>query len=477
MTRSPGHASAPTRSSSGRRGTRAPTTGRAGGATLATCPRWTSHAPERRVSAPYGSGLASAGELGTSTSAPPAERLDADFLRLWTAFGASQVGSAVGYGALPLVAILVLGASTFQVTALAALAGLASASIALRLGPFVEFHRKRPVMVAADLLRFVALGSVPLAAALDLLTFAQLCVVAVVATACDITFTAAGSAHLKGLVPASLRLAANSRLEATVWACSTVATPLGGVLVSVLGATVTMGVDAVSYLLSALGVRAIRRPEPAPPARDASRPRTGDLTAGWSYILGHRGLRALFWNAMLFGGALMVTSSLLAVFMLRDLELAAWQYGVAMGAAGAGGIAGAACAPALTRRLGPRRVLMTFGVARTLSLGLLPLAPPGALGWVVVAVAELLLLFCAGVFNPAFATYRMRATDDAVMSRVTMAWSMSAKLAQPLCIVLGGVLATATTTRTALAVAAGALVLSGLLLPWRAPDDDRRRTA
>lgn len=409
---------------------------------------------------------------GISTTAQPTGRLDSDFHRLWTAFGASQVGSAIGYGALPLVAVLVLDASTFQVTALAALSGLASALIGLRLGPFVEFHRKRPVMVAADLLRFAALGSVPLAAVLDSLTFTQLCVVAVVATASDITFTAASTAHLKWLVQPRLRMSANSRLEATMWTSSTVATPIGGVLVSWLGATVTIGLDAFSYLLSALGICAIRTPEPEPRERAGQGPATTAMTAGWWYIFGHPGLRALFWNAMVFGGCLMVANSLLVVYMLRDLDLAAWQYGLAMGLAGAGGIAGAACAPGLTRWLGPKRALLSFGVARTLWLGLLPLAPDGTVGLVFVTVSEFMMLFSAGVFNPGFSTYRMAATNDAYMSRVTMAWSMSAKTAQPIFIAVGGLLATVTTPRTALAVVAGALVLSGLFLPWRAPQQE-----
>ena len=333
-----------------------------------------------------------------------------------------------------------LDASTFQVTALAALSGLASALIGLRLGPFVEFHRKRPVMVAADLLRFAALGSVPLAAVLDSLTFTQLCVVAVVATASDITFTAASTAHLKWLVPPPLRLAANSRLEATMWTSSTVATPIGGVLVSWLGATVTIGLDAFSYLLSALGIRAIRTPEPE--SRERDRAGTGGLCHDRRLVLHPRPSRTS--RAVLERDALRRLPHgrefLLALFMLRDLHLAAWQYGLAMGSAGAGGIVGALSAPGLTRWLGPKRVLLSFGVARTLWLGLLPLAPDGTVGLVFVTVSEFMLLFSAGVFNPAFSTYRMAATNDAYMSRVTMAWSMSAKTAQPIFIAVGGLL-------------------------------------
>src|ERR1019366_7403517 len=162
--------------------------------------------------------------------------------------------------------------------------------------------------------------AVPAAAGFGVLTFGQLCVVGVVQTAgaIAIAFGAASGAHLKALVPPDRRMAANSRLETTSWIAQTAGPPLGGLLISVAGATVTMAVDAVSFLLSALGMSRLQGPEPAPPDRLASRRLRADLASGWRYIFAHRGLRALFCNAMLFGGPVMMTSALLAVFMLRQ---------------------------------------------------------------------------------------------------------------------------------------------------------------
>ena len=82
--------------------------------------------------------------------------LGREFHRLGGAYSISEAGSALGSGALPLVAVIVLQASTFQVTFLAALSGLASAAIALPLGSLIEFRAKRPTMIVADLLRFAA---------------------------------------------------------------------------------------------------------------------------------------------------------------------------------------------------------------------------------------------------------------------------------------------------------------------------------
>lgn len=373
-----------------------------------------------------------------------------------------------------MVAVLVLQASTLQVTLLAALSGLASAAIALPLGSLIEFRAKRPTLIVADLVRFAALGSVPIAAAFGVLSYEQLCAVGVVQTTGNIVFNAASGAHLKALVPAGLRLEANSRFETTFWTATSTGPPIGGLIISWLGATATLAIDAVSFLLSALGVRAIRspEPEPEPPVMALDHHWRRDVTTGWRYIFAHPGLSALFWNSVIFGGCIMMASSLMSVFMLRDLGLEPWQYGLALGIPGLGGIAGSLCTQRLTKRFGHRSVLLTFGVLRTVWLGLIPLAPAGTTGLLVIIVADFLLLFSAGVFNPTFITYRMRATADTHMSRVVTAWSISSKSFQPLFIIAGGILAAATSVRFALVIAATVLLSSALLLPWKAGIDE-----
>src|SRR3954471_12589173 len=85
---------------------------------------------------------------------------------LWAAYAVSTFGTWLAFDALPLIAILVLHAGPTRVSILAA-AGLAvGAALAVPLGPWIEFRRKRPVMVAMDLIRFAALASVPAAFAL-----------------------------------------------------------------------------------------------------------------------------------------------------------------------------------------------------------------------------------------------------------------------------------------------------------------------
>ncbi|WP_063713642.1 MFS transporter [Paractinoplanes globisporus] len=401
------------------------------------------------------------------TAVPSGAGWRRDFQRRWAAFAASEFGSAFGYSALPIVAVLVLGASDFQVSLLTVLAGLVSAAAALPLGPWIERHRKLPVMVGTDLLRFAAVGSVPVAAYFGVLTYWQLCLVATVQMAARLAFDSAGVAQLRTMVPAAHRADANGRFETTVWTANAVGPAAGGVLISWLGATVTMVLDSVSFLVSALTLRGLRTREPAPFTDGPRHHWLKDITAGWRFIFAHRGLAALFWNSLVFGGCIMAVVPLLAVFVLRDLGFAAWQYGLISGVSSVAGIVGSLLVKPLRSRLGERRTLLLAGVGRNLWLGLLPLAPASTLGLILVMASEFLLVLFAGMFSPSFATYRMNVTDDAHMSRVVMAWSVSNKIVQPVFIAAAGALAAMTSARTALAVLAVVLLGGIALLPWR----------
>ena len=303
--------------------------------------------------------------------------LGRQFEWLWGAYAVSAFGTGLAFGAFPLIAIRVLHAGPAQVSALAA-AGLAvGAAVAVPLGPWVEFRRKRPVMVAMDLTRFGALISIPAAFALGWLSFAQLLVVSVVVGAADIAFKSASGACLKALVAPEDLLAANGRMESTTWTAIMLGPPLGGAAIGLFGPVTTVLADAVSFLLSAAGIRAIGGGEPRP-ARTGAPPRPRDLLDGWRYILAHPGLRPLFFNVMGVNGLIMATEPLLAVLMLGRLGFAPWQYGLAFALPCTGGLIGSRLAGRLVARFGPHTVMRTAGTLRACWVVGLAFMGPGA---------------------------------------------------------------------------------------------------
>ncbi|MGY1501035.1 MFS transporter [Streptomyces sp. QTS52] len=397
--------------------------------------------------------------------------LGVPFRWLWGAYAASLAGTWLAFDSFPLIAVLVLHVGPAQVSLLAA-AGLAvGAVVAVPLGPWVEFRRKRPVMVAMDLVRCGALLSIPAAYALGALSFGQLVVVAIVVAAADITFTAASGSYLKQLLPPSQLLVANGRFESTMWTASVLGPPLGGAAIALLGPVTTVVANAVSFLLSAAGIRAIGgRPEALPErgqqvSGQRVRVRAGDLVGGWRFILADPVLRPLFLNTVLVSGLIMATAPLVAVLMLGRFGFAPWQYALAFAVPCAGGLVGSRLSRPLVARYGQRRIMLTFGTLRVCWPVGMVFLHGGTTGLVLVMVVQLGLITSMGVFNPVYATYRLQHTPVDRVARTLSAWSVSSKLTVAALTALWGLLAALTTPLTAVGAAGVLILATPLLLP------------
>ncbi|MFI7534111.1 MFS transporter [Streptosporangium sp. NPDC049376] len=426
-------------------------------------------------------------------------RLGRSFGWLWGAYGTSALGTWLAFGAFPLIAVQVLHAGPAEVAALSSVGAAVGAAVAVPLGPWVEFRRKRPVLIGMDLARFAALLTIPAAFVLGVLTFVQLLLVSVVVAAADITFRAASGAYLKTLLPAEDLLVANARFESTTWTTTIVGPPLGGAAIGLLGPVATVLADAISYLLSALGIRLSTpsrlsflssrsstmdrrldtpddRPsasgdrttdgrEPRPGRREVSR--AGDVLDGWRYILADPALRPLFLNTALFNGLVMAADALLAVLMLGPLGFTPWQYGLAFAVPAIGGLVGSRLARPLVTRFGQHRVLVVAGTLRAFWPVGLVLLGPGTGGLLLVMGVELGLILCCGVFNPVYATYRLERTANDRITRTLSAWAVTTKASTALLTAIWGVLGSLLGPRTAIGLAGALLLVTPLFLPRR----------
>ncbi|KOT57775.1 MULTISPECIES: MFS transporter [Streptomyces] len=387
---------------------------------------------------------------------------------LWAAYAVSTFGTSLAFDAFALIAVLVLHAGPARVSALAAVGPAVGAVLAVPLGPWVEFRRKRPVMIAMDLVRCGLLLSIPAAYLLGRLGFVQLLVVSMVIAAADITFNAAAGACLKALVGPPDLIAANGRFEATQWTSTVLGLPLGGAAAGLFGPVTTVLADAVSYLLSAAGIRAIGGGEPRP-VRDGAPPtaRAAGLLEGWRHILAHPVLRPLFLNSVLVNGLIMATAPLAAVLMLGPLGFPPWQYALAFAVPCLGGLLGSRLAGPLVARFGQHRVLRTAGTLRACWLIGLAFVHPGVSGLLLVMAVEFAMIVCIGVFNPLLAAHRLDLTAPDRVARTLSAWSATGKLTTAALTALWGLLAALTGPRTAMALAGALILTTPFLLPRR----------
>lgn len=398
---------------------------------------------------------------------------------LWGAYAVSTMGTWLAFDAFSLVAILALHAGPAEVATLSAVGLAVGAVVAIPLGPWMEFRRSEAVMMSMDLIRFAALATIPAAFALGALSFAQLLVVSVIVAAADITFKAASGACVKSLVRPDGLLLANGWLESTTWTASVLGPPLGGLCIGVFGPVTTMLADAVSYLLSAAGLRMIGGREPAPPPASGTGPasprsrlpglRRAELLDGWRHILASSALRPLFFNVLIANGLVMATAPLLATFMLARLGFPPWEYGLAFAGPCLGGLAGSRLARPLAARFGQHRLMITTGALRTCWLIGLAFIRPGLPGLLLVMGVELGLITTCGVFNPLYVTYRLEHTPAERVARTLSAWAVSTKLAIAALTAIWGILAVATSLRTAIAIAGLLSLPAPLLLPRREP--------
>lgn len=296
-----------------------------------------------------------------------------DFIKLWVGQAISNFGSHITWQALPLTALLVLGASPTELGLLAAAGAAPVLFFGLVAGVWVDRLARRPLMIIADLGRMLLLGSVPVAALLGMLTLWQLFVVAALVGALTVFFDVADQSYLPTLVEHDQILEGNSKLTASKSLAEITGQPIGGLLVQVLTAPFAIAVDAASFLVSAVSLLLIRKPEKRPaPAESESM--LAEAFEGLRVCFGDKIQCALVCSDIqraFFGNFI---GTLYMVLVIRELQMPVWVTGVLVGVGGISSLAGSVMAERITRRFGIGKSLIGSAVLTTLLLFLLPAA-------------------------------------------------------------------------------------------------------
>ncbi len=388
-------------------------------------------------------------------ASPPSRSLwrHRDFMLLWGGQTVSEMGSAVTLLALPLTAVVVLRASTFQVGLLTSASTLAFALIALPAGAIVDRRAKRRLMISCDAARMLIIGSVPLAAAFGVLTMGQLYAVAITAGVGTVFFDVSYQSYLPVLVGTQDLVDGNGKLGSTQSFAQVAGPGLGGALVGLVGAARAMGADAISYAVSVASLLAIRgREEPPPPApRQTLR---AEVLEGLKFVFKDRILRniaACTGTANLFGA---MAAALEIIFLVRVLHVRPADTGLLIAVGSLGGIAGGVLSGRLSRRIGSARVIWFSMLVLGLPQLIVPLAEPG---WRVALfpVGFAAFSFSAVVYNVAQVSYRQAICPPRLLGRMNAAvrWVVWGTL--PLGGVLGGAFGTLLGVRATLWIAFG----------------------
>ncbi|HEU0164792.1 MAG TPA: MFS transporter [Thermomicrobiales bacterium] len=393
----------------------------------------------------------------------------ADFRRLWMAQTVSEIGSQVSFLALPLVATMVLQASALEMGLLTAAGALPSLLLGLHAGAMIDRRRKRPLMVMSDVGRAALLAVIPLAWLCGVLDFELLILVALLGGVFTLVFQVASQSFLPLVLVRGKLVDGNSKLELSRSVAEVVGPGLGGWLISLLTAPLSLLVDASSYLCSALFLSGIQVPESNPAVGEGRVPWRREIGDGMRAVLAEPRLRVAagagslleFFNAML--------EAVFVLFLVRELGLKPGLIGLVFMIGSVGFVVGAMAPDYLTRRFGLGR-MTTLSV---LLIGVSDMIVPFAYGavWMVLSlmvVAQLTFGIGLTIFRvnrssllQALIPASMRARATATMRTLTMSLVPVGALA-------GGLLGTWAGIRETLVIAATGEIVAALWI-WHSP--------
>ncbi len=282
-----------------------------------------------------------------------------DFLKLWTAETISVFGSQISALAIPVVAILILHVSPFEVALLGTIEFLPFILFTLPAGAWVDRLRRRPIMIVGDIGRAIALSSIPVAFAMNALTIWQLYVVGFIVGTLTVFFDVSNQSYLPSIVDRDDLVEGNSKLQISQSAAQIAGPGMAGFLIELVKAPFAILLDALSFLVSAFFVFLIRKPEPpivhAADAAGERRPSiVTEVRQGLSFVLRNPSLRAISASTAasnLFGS---IGFSIYALYALdqRYLALSPGQLGLVFAIGNVGSLGGAVFANRLARWFG-----------------------------------------------------------------------------------------------------------------------------
>lgn len=390
---------------------------------------------------------------------------NADFLRCWFGEGVSQVGTQISLIAIPIIAAITLDAPPIQLGLVAACGQLPALLFGLFAGEWLDRRKRLPVMIGADLLRALISLIIPLAALFDRLSIPLLCIVLFMLGSLTIVFDVANLSYIPSLVRRSELVAANSRLEATTSSAQVVGPAVGGMLVGLLTGPGALLIDAGSFIVSALALRRIEKPELEPAAPAVHEPLRERIGGGLRFVMDNPVLRALAACSAASNLAGFAFLAVYVAFMARELGLSDFEIGLVFATGGIGALVGSILAGKCANRWGTGPALIRAQLGFGLTGLLVPLAvlfPAAALPLVVAA--EFLQWLTLLIYAVNAVSLRQRLATDEMQGRLHATFAVLTRGVQPIGSILGGLIASVIGLSLTLVVSEIGMLLAALIL-------------
>lgn len=345
------------------------------------------------------------------------------FRLFWTATTIRAFAGSIAGVAFQVLIVTVVAATPFQIGVLNALSVVPYLFLGLIVGALMDRWKRQRTLVLTSIGRAVVLAAIPVLLLLEALTFWSLAVVMLALGVLTLFSDSASQPLLPHLVPRSSLVSANARLGQSETVAGTAGPALGGALFNVLGAPLLFVFEAAAQAVSAVLQSRISVIETVPPPRPQGHHIGHDIAEGMRFTYRHRTLRPLALSVHVWFLGNSIVATLFAVFVLRELQLPAWAFGITLAFGGVGGFLGAVVAPGIGARIGAGRAILLGRALIIPPWALLALAPIGpdsslTLLLTLISIAQFLYGLSMGIEDANDIAYRQAAAPDAIQGRM-----------------------------------------------------------
>jgi len=367
---------------------------------------------------------------------------DRNFLTLWSGQTLSEFGAQISMLGIPVLAVVLLDATAFQVGVLDAAGLVAFLIIGLPAGVWVDRMRKRHVMIWADAVRAVAIGTIPVMWMLGALHIWQLYAVAFVIGIATVFFDVSYQSVIPSLVRTGQIAEANGKLQATQQVAQLAGPAIGGGLISLVTAPFAMTVTAVTYVISFIALLLTRDHEVPRPAHEHE-PMLREIAEGLRWVFGNRYLRRIVGTTGTSNFFNIVSMTMLPIFLLRELGMSAAAMGLIFSLGAVGGVVGAIATPHIVRWVGEARAIPLSAIAFSVVAVLFPkTAMTPLIAFPLLVAQGFVAGFTVLVYNITQVTFRQRITPPRLLGRMNASVRFVVWGVMPIGSLLSGVLGT-----------------------------------
>jgi predicted MFS family arabinose efflux permease len=360
--------------------------------------------------------------------------LPRSFHRLAWSNLAAQSAEQLSLAAVPIVAVLALGAGPGEIGFLAAMQTLPFLLMSIPIGLLADRSSRKRLIVGSEILRALALLALLAVLMLGWLSIPVLAVLGFVGAIGTVGFSVTAPALLPALVPRDVLAQANGRLELARSAAYAAGPALAGALVAWAGASAAFVLAAVLSASAVLLLAGLGEPARVPAA---ARHPLLELQDGARLVWTHPLLKPILLTAVAWNLSWFVLQAAYVPYAMRTLGLSASEVGFTLGIYGVGMVLGALIAPRVVAAMPFGRAIQVGPAASVLAAATMVatlLVPSGVLAGLSF------FLFGVGpiIWTITSMTLRQTVTPAAMLGRVSALFLTVNMGARPLGAALGG---------------------------------------